>query len=286
MICSSTNIQDVGSERTALLRCGDCSFVFSTYAPSTAELVQHYEGYSRDTSFTSECSIRRRREWLESYFEPYRKENRLLDVGCGVGQLLDQAREAGWNTFGTEFTDRAVAICRERGHAINQGPLDPSSYRRGSFDVIVYSEVIEHINNHREEFEYVYELLRPGGLLFLTTPNFNSLSRRILRDRWNVIQYPEHLAYFTPKTLRRLMCATGFRPVWIKTTGFSLTRFSASLVRGGQANSSERRKGAETADERLRSLLEYSAGAMVKAGVNKFLMAVRLGDSIKAGFEK
>lgn len=286
LICGDGCLKAVTDvRRVELVRCQSCGLVFAARVPTPDELIRHYAEYSRDTSFNSDISVRRREEWLD-LFEFYRLANRLLDVGCGVGSLLNQAKTHGWETYGTEFTDRAVQLCKDNEHFMEQGMLDRGKYARDSFDVVVYSEVIEHINNHREEFREVYSILRPGGLLFVTTPNFDSISRRLLGGRWNVIQYPEHLTYFTPITLARLMDTVGFKTTWIKTSGFSVTRFSDSLksLEDDLPTHNRRRRG--SGDETIRAMFEVPGIKLVKSGLNWALMKSGYGDSIKAAFVK
>ena len=167
--------------------------MFVERIPTSDELIAHYETYGRNACL-SPITVQRYQELLDG-FELYRRKGRLLDVGCGVAYFLDLAKGRGWDVHGTEYTDEAVAICREKGLTIHQGPLHAENYTPGDFDVITYFEVIEHINNPREDLAQVSSLLRPGGLFYCTTPNFGSASRALLQEKWNVISYPEHLTY-------------------------------------------------------------------------------------------
>src|SRR3954452_364817 len=72
-------------------------------------------------------------------------------------------------------------------------------------------------------------LLRPGGALYLTTPNFNSLSRRVVGPRWRAIEYPEHLNLFTPRTLDGLLTRAGLTKADLRTTGISPADIRAGL---------------------------------------------------------
>ena len=92
---------------------------------------------------------------------------------------------------------------------MNEGILNPINYNF-KFDIITSFEVVEHINNPKEEINNYNQILRKGGLFYCTTPNFNSLSRRILKAKWNTICYPEHLSYYTIKTLTKLLKDTNF----------------------------------------------------------------------------
>ena len=67
------------------------------------------------------------------------------------------------------------------------GVLDPTKYEPESFDIVCSFEVIEHINNPREELSNFNKLLRPGGLVYCTTPNFNAVERYQLGSDWNVL---------------------------------------------------------------------------------------------------
>jgi SAM-dependent methyltransferase len=283
LVCRSDDLRRLpGFRRVSLVKCADCGLVFCIDIPTREQLVTHYDQYLRDTSYESHVSNVRREEWLDQ-FTKYSQTNRILDVGCGIGDLLNQARRRNWETHGVEFTDRAVEICTNNGHRMTRGPLDPSRYERDYFDVV---EVLEHINNQIEEMARVGQILRPGGLLFITTPNFNSLSRRALGDHWNVIQYPEHLAYFTPATLKRLMHSGGYETAWLRTTGVSVTRWKASIANRNTPVRTANRKRAHSADEKLRTVLEKKGAKQIKRTMNWLLTLTQTGDSIKAGFVK
>jgi hypothetical protein len=78
---------------------------------------------------------------------------------------------------------------------------------------------------HPLEFlKWVHDHLEPGGQLMLSTPNYNSISRRLLRKRWNYFEPSRHLCYFTPATLTALLRQAGFRDVAVKTSGLSSLR--------------------------------------------------------------
>src|SRR5690606_29998263 len=124
-------------------------------------------------------------------------------------------RERGWETHAVELTDEALEVLRGKGHHVFRAPLSTARLPAGSFDVVVYTEVIEHINQPLEELGAIRKALSPGGLLYVTTPNFNSVSRRVLGAKWNVVVYPEHLCYYTPRTLLDLASRVGLTPLFV-----------------------------------------------------------------------
>jgi 2-polyprenyl-3-methyl-5-hydroxy-6-metoxy-1,4-benzoquinol methylase len=266
-----------------LVKCGECGFVFVERIPTTDELTRHYSGlYSeRQESYEwiSPVTSKRFHEWLD-FMEPYRKLNRILDVGCGVGHFLSHARDRGWEVHGTEFTDISVDACKKKGIHMKQGPLRSEYYEPESFDIITSLGVIEHINNPCEELPQMRSLLRPGGLLYITTPNFNSVSRDLLGEKWNVISYPGHLCYYTSRTLTRVLHSHGFKKKKMEATGVSITRLRASVDRVDV-----KAVTASSADEKLRSSLENNKVLYrVKSMVNSLLTITGKGDELKASF--
>ncbi len=281
LICSSKQLKKLNLYSKAyLVSCQSCGLVFSQKIPTEKELINFYEGYGRN-DYLSPLTIKRYHEILDK-FEKYRKNNKLLDVGCGIGYFLEIARERGWEVHGTEFTDRAIEICESKGIQMKKGKLNPEYFDKESFDIITSFEVLEHINNPLEEIKNFKTILRKGGLVYLTTPNFNSLLRYRLKEAYNIITFPEHLSYYTPKTLSQLFKSNGFRKEKIRTTGISLSRLKASKgIKTAPSIS------ANSTDENIRQKLENNKSLQhVKTFVNWSLTLFGVGDSLKAWFIK
>lgn len=248
-----------------LLRC-DCGLVFTEQEPSSDELAAHYAQYTVHP--LSELTERRYQEWL-GFFESFRDRNQILDVGCGSGQFLKVAQAAGWAASGTEYPGHLLDHLRTEGISATRGL---SALPDGGFDVITVIEVIEHVADPRDTIEQVVRLLRPGGLAYLTTPNFASLSRRAFGPRWPVIEYPEHLTYWTPGTLRRALSEHGLLPKAIETTGFSVSLAKSALT--GKTQTPGRPE-----DQSFRERIETHQTA--KRLINRALTSARLGDALK-----
>ncbi len=281
LVCSSDHLLDLKDYKAHYLtKCKYCGFVFAKLVPSQEELEQHYQGYGRN-DYLSPITIKRYQELLDE-LEPYRKTNNLLDVGCGIGYFLEEAKKKGWNVYGTEYTEEAVRICEGKGISMQKGVLNPVNYHGKMFDIITSFEVIEHINNPTEELANFNQLLRKGGLVYVTTPNFNSLLRYRLKAAYNVICYPEHLSYYTPKTLKTVFEKAGFKKKKIATTGISLTRLKTSSGKSDQAYISE-----TSDDEKLRNQVESKWYLqLAKNTVNALLTLFGKGDSLKGWFVK
>ena len=280
-ICGSSAFVDLkGYTQHFLSQCNTCDFVFAKKIPSNEELIAHYETYPRSNSISA-ITIKRYHELLDK-LEPYRKTNNLIDVGCGDGFFLETAKKRNWNVYGTEYTDIAIKICSEKGISMKQGKLNPKDYPEGFFDVITSFEVIEHINNPMEELQNFSSILRSGGAVYVTTPNFNSASRYYLGNKWNVIEYPEHLSYYTQNTLCYLFQRNNFFTRSFQTTGISLSRISKSL--GGAAPAATQ---GISQDEALRNKSETKfIYKLAKKTVNAVLTFFSAGDTLKGTFIK
>jgi 2-polyprenyl-3-methyl-5-hydroxy-6-metoxy-1,4-benzoquinol methylase len=284
IICGSQNLKTLsGYTEAALCQCGNCSMVFSRKIPTLQELDNHYRNYSYSKEvFVSPVTITRYNELLDE-FEKYRKNNLLLDVGCGVGLFLKVAIDRGWQVYGTEYSDKAIEICEAKGIKMKKGVLNAADFNGLQFDVVTSFEVIEHINNPLPEMENINALIRPGGLFYCTTPNFNALSRYYLKADYNIIKYPEHLSFYTPKTLKFLCKKFGFKSLRILTTGISFSRLSGSLNK----NTDEPVVGATSKDEKVRQTIEGNKPLIVlKQLANAIFTLTGTGSALKGYFEK
>ncbi len=272
-----------------LVRCSRCGMVFANLIPSESILAEHYGGYGMFAGL-SETTIKRYNELLDK-FEKFRVTNKILDVGCGEGFFLEQAKKRGWEVHGTEYAPQYVEACKRKDINMHTGVLDLENYQLGSFDVIVSIEVIEHLLYPVQELEKFFKLLRSDGLAFLTTPNFNSFSRRMQGKNWSVISYPDHLNYFTPRTLDQAMRITGFNNGKINTAGISISRLQQALFRKKtipvSENSSKDACKHEPLDTKWQSRIEHNAVLRItKTGINKILNLTGSGDGMKAFYQK
>jgi 2-polyprenyl-3-methyl-5-hydroxy-6-metoxy-1,4-benzoquinol methylase len=287
LLCNHTELKILNRfSSSGLVQCQNCEFIFSRWIPSEKKIIDFYNQYPEYENRNDITSQRYRS--LLGTFENFRLTNNLIDVGCGDGKFLDLAKEKKWNVYGTEYIDRFIERCTEAGIKMHRGKYSPLNYTENIFDVLIWIEVIEHINNPVQEILNFKKNLRPGGIVYLTTPNFNSLSRRLLNEKWNVIFYPEHLCYYTPTTLRKLFEQNGFRLIELKTTGISPGRILSSWKnRKSDRSKTDPTSSIRSTDQSLRETIEGNAILrFIKGGINYFLSLTNSGDSIKAIFQK
>jgi len=117
----------------------------------------------------------------------------LLDVGCGSGELLDVARQLGWNAQGIELDHKAVITARLSGHRVTEGTYDLLEQYNNEFDCVVCSHVLEHIHEPLELLKLISKVLKKGGTLLLAVPNSKSFVRSIMKENWRGLEAPRHL---------------------------------------------------------------------------------------------
>jgi SAM-dependent methyltransferase len=143
----------------------------------------------------------------------------LLDVGCGRGDLGAALVKRGWRVAGVDPSAEACAFARARGVEATAGTLQSVSYDDESFDVVVMRHSLEHVPQPRADLALVYRLLRPGGLLLISVPNFASWERKRFGSSWFHLDLPRHRTHFVPGALRLALSGAGFELVSLESSG-------------------------------------------------------------------
>jgi len=199
-----------------LMTCTECELTYVANPPSAEELARIY---SFESGYHSQVRSRRmdrlhlrearaHHAIISQHMEP----GRLLDIGCSVGAYLRVARDAGWRAVGLEFSKDTSEIARsEHGLEVVTGTLAEEPFEPGSFDLVTLWDVIEHVPDPLGTMGHVHNLLRPGGLVAITTPNIDGLFPRAslpiarLTGRWPHPEPPHHLYQFSKRTISRLL---------------------------------------------------------------------------------
>jgi 2-polyprenyl-3-methyl-5-hydroxy-6-metoxy-1,4-benzoquinol methylase len=144
--------------------------------------------------------------------------NRLLDVGCGSGGLLEKYRGLGWDVRGIEVSPAACSVARERGLEVHEGTVFDAPYGPGSFDLVVLSHVIEHVLEPVRFLAACGRLLTGDGELVLYTPNIGGLGFSMYGSCWYHLDAPRHLVLFDRQNIRELGRRAGLQATRVVTT--------------------------------------------------------------------
>lgn len=262
-------------------RCATCATLFAGRLPTVEDDAEDYAAYYDEGNLAVPQFVRDRLDEIVGELGTRRKTNRWLDVGCGAGALVDAASRAGWTAQGTEIAPRAVDAAVAQGLDVTMGDVLELDLPANTYDVITLVEVLEHVDDPGALLARICGLLRPGGLLYLTTPHGEGLSARLLRARWSIVSPPEHLQLFSLSGLRTLVAAAGLREQRVRLESVNPHELLGALP-------GRRAARVTTGDERVATsyalnaaLVNRRAGVVLKAVVNAGLSRSRLGDSVK-----
>jgi SAM-dependent methyltransferase len=191
-----------------LLACVECGTVQQPQLPAGPELHELYRDMNDDAYLAEETGRRATAAHLLDLIAAHVDGGRLLDVGCGHGLLLDEARRRGFDVVGLELSRSAARHAREvLGLDVREVPLEEFGVWDG-FDVVVLADVLEHLDDPVAAVQRCARLLRPSGALCVVTPDPSSVTARVAGRRWWGY-LPAHACLLPRATLRELLGEQG-----------------------------------------------------------------------------
>ena len=218
----------------SIVRCTGCGLVLQNPRDDAQTLARVYASLADDVYDAEEVNRTRDARQRLARIERHRPvRGRLLDMGCASGLFVAAAHTRGWRAQGADASSRAIERARQRcpGAAFSVGTLESLAFEPRAFDVVTLFDVLEHVDDPLAALVRVGRWLSEGGLLALSLPNAESWTARVLGPRW-VLLLREHLWYFSPATIARLLDRAGYdlletRPKWVS---FSLQNVAARLA--------------------------------------------------------
>jgi SAM-dependent methyltransferase len=196
----------------SLVRCRACRLIY------TADFQPYDTFNAGDGYFTGPGGYIERQETFRSLFEPlverirrFKPRGALLDVGTGVGTLMEAASAKGFTVKGVEVSKWASAYAREgKGLDVVTGTLEEASFADACFDVVVLNHVLEHVEAPKSLLVEIRRILKDDGLLAIGAPNAGSLMATLIGARWASWRPEQHIWHFTLDTLTALLKTVGF----------------------------------------------------------------------------
>lgn len=229
-----------------LSECGDCGHIFADPSPSP-EFIRSLYGQVEDPAYDDEAEGRSRNFLgiLKSLEKISPAKGTLFDVGAATGILLHLARERGWSPAGVEPSAWSVNRAADNyGLHLIQGAFEQVRLEPAVYQALTMVDFIEHTPAPRQAVMKAAEVLAPGGVLCLVTPDIHSFAARAAGKRWWHLR-PGHLAYFSKRSVSRLLQDAGFeiikkkRYAWTFSAHYLLSRKKAFdvLTRSGRSAS-------------------------------------------------
>ena len=207
----------------AVVRCDACGIFYLNPRPAENAALKlyeddnYYKGKERGYSdyFLQESALKATfRRLLQNLKKRGIYGGSLLEVGCGYGYLLEEAKEFFDYRAGTDFSDNAVLHAGKKADLVVKGGVEALPPER-KFDCIISMHVIEHVYNPKEFLEQLMPFINPGGRLVIGTPDMGSFWRIIMGRRWSSFKVPEHVIFFDKKSLVDLMHTIGLQNIAI-----------------------------------------------------------------------
>lgn len=222
-----------------IIKCNDCGY-FSCFPKPTNNLLKKlylkdyfvkkekgkskYDyGYQNVNSVefirASEEISRKRLEIIKQRTNINNKS--LLDLGCASGIFLKIANKYGWKTYGVEINPLMAKRAENYTKISVQKDIDYFVKNKYKFDVVTMWEYLEHLIRPEEEIAKIKKILNPGGLICISFPNFTCLKGKKKNYKWEHYKPPEHLNYWTDKTIKLFLSHNGFKNIAYRFFGFS-----------------------------------------------------------------
>lgn len=199
---------------SGFLKCAACGLIYREPMPSEMELEIMYKDYysqsnvkeSKTHMLSSDVSIQSHAKYISKIAK---LDWKILDFGAGTGELVSSLKNIDYDIDGVEYSSNAIVEAQQRyGLKLipSLGGLDSDK----KYDLIVAIEVIEHLTNPIEVIGSLYARLKPGGIIYFTTPNLSGIKARVKKSRWSEAEKPFHLVLFNYISLKRLLDKSGF----------------------------------------------------------------------------
>ncbi len=259
-LCNKSNFELHYSLKTKnILRCKNDRLFLSKELFKTVPYGKHY--------FSNSPNLSNQSYFLKKLLTIKRLTNNasphILDVGCGWGDFEEVLEQEKIPYLGIDVNQEAIDICRKKGlnctlkniDELNGGwPKRKGSRQRGDlaifaatsstggreisgrtrdnkFDSITLFQVIEHLNNPIPLLQTAKKLLKPDGILLITTPNNDSPLRKILGPRWSVYSEPSHYVFYNKTTLQKTLEKADFKNIQVKNDSLRFLSIRYILAR-------------------------------------------------------
>jgi SAM-dependent methyltransferase len=214
--CPICRLRHVVLERTLnsveLVRCTACDFTYANLSDQVIEQANFGFDHSSVATY-EEYQTLIDVAWFESIAKRLTKlvgRGRVLDIGCGNGQLLKQFISRNWAAEGLDPSPWATEFAQDYGYELHGHTLGRAHLPSDYFDAVTSTSTLEHITKPPEHVREVMRIVKPGGVAYFAgIPNHGSLAVKLRASSFDSNMPPEHANYFTRESLTRLFSAPG-----------------------------------------------------------------------------
>ena len=228
LFCNSTAAKS-RSKRADIVDCSSCGITYLRTRPTQEAMYQIYQAYANETSHmrppdtiaeAKEAGLRRKYlvDEITSIAEIKKEKAVWLDVGCGWGALLDEARDRGYAPKGIELTRNCLDFATmQLNIPVSNSQFLDSKIGNGSCSIVSMVHVLEHLPYPKQTLNKLFEVLEDGGMFCGIVPNIESLCSEYLKDDWVWLDPTHHYVHYSPRTLTKELENAGFSVVKLYT---------------------------------------------------------------------
>lgn len=216
------------------MRCPDCEFVYTWPESKPAEeLNREFYEQAQQRYIDTNYSAKLQRLYAKDLrgLRPWFAGGKLLEIGCNVGGFLHAARQRGWDTTGVEPVEPCAQYARDQGLNAITGILEDVNLPENSFDVVYSNAVLEHIPSPSSALAAIARVLKPGGLVYTKTVNFDCYTREQIGLEWKLLAPDGHVSLFNARTLARFNEQAGLEVVRVQSNGVRVHRGPFATLR-------------------------------------------------------
>jgi 2-polyprenyl-3-methyl-5-hydroxy-6-metoxy-1,4-benzoquinol methylase len=216
-----------------IVECPECQLIFVN--PRKQDVISIYdESYYKDGGYYQnyikngdnyKWAFSNRIKVIGKYLRPAAT---ILDIGCAYGFFLEIAQQNGFQVEGLEVNQYMMNHVKERlGVPCHLCPDLTAFQNNKQYDCITFFDSIEHLEKPKESIAKAWEMLKPEGILVITTPNIDSFSAKVMGKLWPHVTPEEHIYYYSPKTMTDVLNRCGFDVLHISGVSykFKLSEF-------------------------------------------------------------
>ncbi|MCO6499342.1 MAG: class I SAM-dependent methyltransferase [Vicingus serpentipes] len=204
-------------ETFTIHKCSSCTLVFKHIPELNREKVEELQAdlYTDEVTRSKVKKLYTMIKDRVDILKKHKSSGRILEIGCATGAFLNEAKAQGFDVVGLDASSNYAQFTNDLGLDVRHGRLEDVAFQKEEFDVIACSHLLEHIEDPLSFLEQLKAYLKPEGVLFLVVPNEASITNKVLGYKHSTYQQPDHLYFFSKKTLINYLHKAGFEAIEI-----------------------------------------------------------------------
>jgi 2-polyprenyl-3-methyl-5-hydroxy-6-metoxy-1,4-benzoquinol methylase len=233
-VMGALKISSIDEPKSNIYKCNKCGHYYLNPIVSEEMISTYYSKINSKYYEINDIPIDNRQSESKKLINRIKSvlpTGRVLEIGCGYGNLLKNFSENGYEVNGIEPSPFASSYAIEKLNLnVINGFLNDTTYEENTFDIIVSFDVFEHLSSTIEMMKIIKKILKKEGLLIIGTGNIDSWYARFMGRNWWYFSSWEHISFFTPESSNYLIHSNGFKKKCIEKVSHSGSKLNNGLI--------------------------------------------------------